>query len=75
MNIIQIVRKIVIGVLLMHFLVACAKPPAAGMKSGGEGASIALPDASMDASSLSNAALGDDPLTSASGVTIYTGSG
>ena len=70
MNTMKNVKKIVIGVFLIHFLVACAKPPVAGIKKDGNN------EASMDATSLPNASVaGDHPLTSASGVTIYPGSG
>ncbi|MDQ3268377.1 MAG: peptidoglycan-associated lipoprotein Pal [Pseudomonadota bacterium] len=58
-------------VLLIHFLVACAKPPGAGINKDG------INDTSMDATSLPGAsvAAGDHPLTNASGETIYPGSG
>ncbi len=71
MNIMKISKKLVMSVLLIHFLVACAKPPGAGIKKDGNN------DTSMDATSLPDAsvAAGDHPLTSASGVTIYPGSG
>ena len=56
-------------IFLIHMLVACAKPPVAGTKKDGK-------DASTDATSLSAASVaGDHPLTNASGVTIYPGSG
>ena len=70
MNTMKNFKKLVMGILLIHFLVACAKPPAAGIKKDGNN------EASMDATSLPNASVaGDHPLTSASGVTIYPGSG
>lgn len=69
MNTIENVKKLAMCILLIHMLVACAKPPVAGTKKDGK-------DASMDATSLSAASVaGDHPLTNASGVTIYPGSG
>ena len=69
MNTMKNFIKLAMGVLLIHMLVACAKPPVSGTKKDGK-------DASMDASSLSAASVaGDHPLTNASGVTIYPGSG
>jgi len=59
------IKKLVVGILLVHLVVACAKPPVAGIKVDGN-------DASMDANTFPNAsAAGDNPLSSASGVTIY----
>ena len=70
MKIMKNVKKLVIGMLLMHFLVACAKPPVAGGIKGNDN------EVTMDAPSLPNTSVtGDHPLTSASGVTIYPGSG
>jgi peptidoglycan-associated lipoprotein len=69
MNTTKKFKKLMMGVLLIHLLVACAKPPVAGTKKDGK-------DASMDASSLpATSVAGDHPLTNASGVTIYPGSG
>lgn len=63
------VKKLGISILLMHLLVACAKPPVASIKEDGK-------DASTEATTLSTASeTGDRPLTNASGVTIYPGTG
>ena len=69
MNTTKNIIKLIVSVLLIHLLVACAKPPVAGTKSDGK-------DASVDATPLPAASVaGDPPLTTASGVTIYPGSG
>lgn len=63
------VKQLIVSVLLILLLVACAKPPVASTKIGGN-------DASMDATPFPNASVsGENPLTSASGITIYPGSG
>ena len=68
MNTTKNFKKLMAGVLLIHLLVACAKPPVASTKNDGK-------DASMGATSLPAASVaGDHPLTTASGVTIYPGS-
>ncbi len=69
MNAIKNIKIVVVSILLTNLLIACAKPPVAGIKSDGK-------DATMNTAALPNAtAAGDPPLTSASGVAIYPGSG
>jgi peptidoglycan-associated lipoprotein len=69
MNTMKNVKKLGISILLMHLLVACAKPPVVSTKEDGK-------DASTEATTLSTASGTEDrPLTNASGVTIYPGTG
>jgi len=69
MNTMKNVKKLGISILLVHLLVACAKPPVVSTKEDSK-------DASTEATTLSTASgSGDRPIANASGVTIYPGTG